>query len=203
MTYAERVIDWLQENGCGTTAEISVGIDCPAEVLSEKLTRMRRAGILQATEYVSTKRNVIGRPKYVWGLSREKLEDLVSGKKMTRVERALAWLSSGNTGTALAIAAAARMSQRDAGAALKHLERCGLAVVVTKERPASGFGKSSFVWAWTGESQPAPPRGRHKKQPVDKEDDGLLPLDRTPPDVIVRSAISHRHPLELVWGAAA
>lgn len=217
MTYAERVIDWLQENGCGTTAEIAEGINFPARRLTEKLCLMRDSGLLQGSETMAVKRPSGGRPSFVWGLTRRALEDLASRKPKTRAEQVLAWLYIGNTGSTEQVAKVVGINKKQAGDALTWLEHCGLVKVLETKRPASGTGRSFYVWGWTGATHRVPERPRtgrsalraavpHQERAPRKRperDDSLLPLNRTPAEVIVKTAIKRRHALDMVWGATA
>lgn len=93
MKSGAQVIAWLQDNGCGTTAEIAAGIGFGPKNLSRNLGRMRDDGLLQVSEQLSSSA-VGGRRQNVWGLTRKALDELVQaaerGKPLQRRSKQVA-----------------------------------------------------------------------------------------------------------------
>lgn len=206
MNRQDKAIAYLQENGCGTSAELAEAMGCSLHEATKSLCKMRRGGQVQIAAKAKAN-GKSGRPMSTWGLTRKKLEELVSGVpsgKVTIGHRILQWLMEGNIGTSPEVAEAVGLSSKCASEALTRLGKAGLAKAVRKERKAGMKGACHMVWAWTGSDAEIPLRRRPLPKLVRDEegDDDLRPLNATPPEVIVRKAIESRSVLELVWGAA-
>lgn len=208
MSLRERILVWFEAGNSGTSSQIAAAVGADPRRTRQALSRLHAAGMLEDVQEVKEEGDPAGgRPMKVWVLvegrpaprpgvkaTPEQAQELRSAAGgATAGELMLAWLGDGNTGTVHEMSAAVGVTHVAAASAIRRLRELDLAEVVgTKQN--DGRGRPMQVYAWTGAMPPLP---------ADDEEDDRRPLNRTPAEVLVRSAIRSQPALATIWGAAS
>jgi predicted ArsR family transcriptional regulator len=209
MSLRERIETWLSAGNCGTSSQIAHATGGAVRLTRQALARLHAAGVVEAVQELNHGPVADGgRPCKVWviaetrpaprhGVKASPAQAVELGRRLsgaTAGERILAWLGQGNTGTVPEICATVDASHSAVARAIRELCVLDLAEVVGFKKK-QGMGRPLQVYAWTGAMPPLPAE--------DEDDDDRRPLNNTPAEVLVRSAISSQPALATIWGAAS